>query len=179
MSTLRVLLVAAALSAAAARAQEATLGPDVEATIGPPSGVAMTGEALTQRLEELARHMRCPVCQGHSIADSPSESARNMKAQVRTLLAAGYDEEQIFSYFEAGYGEFIRMTPRPEGWNLLAWAIPIAGGALGLGAAAWVIRRKGGAPEPGVAERIEPAAEADELEPWIEKVRKAARDESR
>ena len=50
--------------------------------------------------------------------------ATNMKAQVRELLAAGYDEEQILAYFERSYGEFVRLEPPLRGVNWLVWLAP-------------------------------------------------------
>ena len=35
-----------------------------------------------------------------------------MKPQVRELVAAGYDQEQILAYFERSYGEFVRLRAR-------------------------------------------------------------------
>ncbi len=47
-----------------------------------------------------------------------------MKARVRELLAAGYDEEQILAYFERSYGEFVRLEPPRRGINWLVWLAP-------------------------------------------------------
>ena len=68
--------------------------------------------------------MRCPVCQGLSIADSPTPLAVSMKHEVEDLLAAGYSGEQVIGYFESTYGEFIRLEPRAEGFNLVVWLLP-------------------------------------------------------
>ena len=52
--------------------------------------------------------------------------AVNMRAQVRELLAAGYDQEQILAYFEHSYGEFVRLEPPLRGVNWLVWLGPVA-----------------------------------------------------
>ena len=106
--------------------------PDVTAVVGPPAGPKMSGEALTNHAEQLADIIRCPVCQGSSVGDSPSEMARNMKQQVFELVAAGFDDEQIIRYFEASYGEFIRLEPKTEGLNWVVWLAPGIGLVLGL-----------------------------------------------
>ena len=51
--------------------------------------------------------------------------AVNMKAQVRELLARGYTEEQILSYFEKSYGQFVLLKPKFQGVNALVWILPI------------------------------------------------------
>ena len=79
--------------------------------MGAPTGRRSRGAALDARTQEVAALLRCPVCQGLSVADSPVHAAQNMKAQVRDLLAAGYDQDQVLAYFERSYGEFVRLEP--------------------------------------------------------------------
>ena len=98
--------------------------PDVSAVVGQPQSTPLSGERLEAHTERLSDIIRCPVCQGSSVGDSPSEMARNMKQQVKELLALGFNDEQIIQYFEASYGEFIRLEPRREGINLLVWIAP-------------------------------------------------------
>jgi cytochrome c-type biogenesis protein CcmH len=131
-----VTLVACALSALLAFAPDA------------PRGQPLSGKLLDERTEEVGALLRCPVCQGLSIADSPATMARNMKAEVREKLAAGYDQEQILADFERSYGEFVRLQPPMRGVNWLVWFGPagvlLAGGAM----VAWALRRSQRPKEP-------------------------------
>ena len=159
------------------------LGENVIDTIGPASGPPLSGAALATRTEQLASEIRCPVCQGQSVQASTAEAARNMKAQIEALVAAGYTDDEVLRYFETSYGEFIRMMPRAEGFNLLVWLIP--GLAMLLGAlVTWqAIKRLGARPKPtppsepseGSSEQAgtasAPSAEELELQPWLKKVR--------
>ena len=76
----------------AAAAPEA--GPERRGRSTPPSWSEhrresrSSGAALDTRTEEVGELLRCPVCQGLSVADSPATMATNMKAEVRSLLAA-------------------------------------------------------------------------------------------
>jgi cytochrome c-type biogenesis protein CcmH len=106
-----------------------------------PKGQSLSGEALNARTEEVAGLLRCPVCQGLSVADSPSTMARNMKAQVREKLAAGFDQEQILAGFERSYGEFVRLQPQLRGVNWLVWLGPAAALLAGAGGVALAMRR--------------------------------------
>jgi len=107
---------------------------EVRRIAGAPRGRALEGAALEKRTQQVAGLLRCPVCQGLSVGDSPSSLAQQMKSQVRELLAAGYDEEQILTYFESSYGEFVRLKPPLRGANWLVWFSPaialLAGGAV-------------------------------------------------
>jgi cytochrome c-type biogenesis protein CcmH len=104
---------------------------DVRALVGAPAGAPLTGPSLDARTREVGALLRCPVCQGLSVADSPSSMAQDMKGQVRALLAEGYSQEQILAYFERSYGEFVRLQPTFSGANWAVWLAPAA--ALGLG----------------------------------------------
>ena len=119
------------LAASAATAQEKAEGGDPRGVVGPPKGQALAGEALLTRTEDVAGLLRCPVCQGLSVADSPATMAVNMKAQVREMLAAGYEQEQILAYFEHSYGEFVRLQPPLRGVNWLVWLGPVLALAAG------------------------------------------------
>jgi len=131
---------AAPLWAQTASPAPAPAGPDPATVVGAPHGAPLTGKALEARAEEVAALLRCPVCQGLSVKDSPATMAQMMKAQVRDLLAAGYDEDQVLAYFERSYGEFVRLEPPLRGVNWLVWLGPGVGLLLGGGLVAWVLR---------------------------------------
>lgn len=138
---IRAIALTVALAAVAA-AQGA--GEDPAQVVGAPRGPRLEGAALESRTKEIAGLLRCPVCQGLSVGDSPSSMASNMRAQVRDLAAAGYDQEQILAYFERSYGEFVRLKPPLRGVNWLVWLAPAVGLLAGAGVIAWALR----APRP-------------------------------
>ncbi|MEJ2086440.1 MAG: cytochrome c-type biogenesis protein CcmH [Acidobacteriota bacterium] len=142
------------------------LGVDSAAAIGTPKGTPLQGADLDRRTQELASLMRCPVCQGLSIADSPTLIAQAMKSEVRQLLADGYTREQIFDYFEQSYGEFVRLEPKARGFNLVVWIAPIA--ALLLGVALIIVRLRRPASAGGPSGQPEPT---DDLESYKNRVR--------
>jgi cytochrome c-type biogenesis protein CcmH len=107
--------------------------PDAAQFVGQPQGTPIAGAQLEKRTNELSGLLRCPVCQGMSVADSPAEMAVNMKGQVHELLQRGYTEEQILTYFERSYGQFVLLKPKFEGTTTLVWLLPAV--ALLIGAA--------------------------------------------
>ena len=68
--------------------------------------------------------LRCPVCQGMPIADSPASMAQSMMQRVSEMLAAGQSREQILEFFVERYGEWVLLDPKAQGSNLLLWLIP-------------------------------------------------------
>lgn len=80
---------------------------------------------LDRRVRDVSSRLRCPVCQGESIQESPAELATQMKSVVREQLAAGKSEQDVLNYFLAKYGDWILLEPRAEGINLLVYWIPV------------------------------------------------------
>lgn len=118
------------------------------ASQGPPSDSIVTRDtAVERRVKEVASNLRCPVCQGLSILDSPSELAQDMVRLVREQVAAGRTTAEIESTFVNSYGEWVLLKPPAHGVNLTVWLGPflllIAGGAvLYVAVRRWV--RRGG-----------------------------------
>ena len=108
-----------------------TAAPDASMFVGPPQGRPMSGAALDAKTVETASLIRCPVCQGMSIADSPAEMAVNMKHQVRALLERGYTQDQILDYFVRSYGQFVLLKPKFQGVTSLVWLLPLIALAIG------------------------------------------------
>jgi cytochrome c-type biogenesis protein CcmH len=106
--------------------------PDAGQFVGQQKGVPLSGQQLEEQTMAISHELRCPVCQGLAIGDSPSIMASNMKAQVRELLERGYTEEQILSYFEKSYGQFVLLKPKFQGVNALVWILPVAVLAIGF-----------------------------------------------
>ena len=124
----RLGLAAAVLCAARAGAQSA-------AVPAPPAMSAAAESTLDANTRAVASQLRCPVCQGLSLQDSPSELAQQMRGLVREQLAAGNSPDEVKSYFVARYGEWILMAPEKHGFNWIVYALPL----LVLAGGAWVL----------------------------------------
>lgn len=102
---------------------------------------AQAGRAAEQQVQDVAAQLRCVVCQNLSVADSPSEMASQMRAIVRERLEAGEAPEQVVQYFVDRYGEWILLSPRRQGFNLLVWVMPAVAVAVGLALVGVVLAR--------------------------------------
>jgi len=81
--------------------------------------------SLDQRVHDVASQLRCPICQGESVADSPSQLAQQMRGVIRQQLQSGKSEQEVIQYFRTSYGDQIVWLPPWQGFTLLAWLVPI------------------------------------------------------
>ncbi len=104
--------------------------------------VASAGaQGIDAQAQAIAAHLRCPVCQNESVADSPAELASQMRALIREKLAAGDSPDQIVAYFVSRYGEWILLEPPRRGLGWFVWIAPLAVLILGGVLVARFLRR--------------------------------------
>jgi cytochrome c-type biogenesis protein CcmH len=139
-----------ALAVAAAVVIVALVVVAVRGPGGPPT--------FQERVHQVAKGLRCPVCQNLSVADSPSELARQMRTEIALRLRNGESEAQIDAFFTAKYGRWILLTPSAGGVGLFVWLAPALAVAVGVGVAWSVLRRRRGRP---ATEAVGPVATAN------------------
>jgi cytochrome c-type biogenesis protein CcmH len=88
-------------------------------------------DALDDGVRRVALQLQCPVCEGETVADSPSGLAGDMRGVIRAKLAAGESDQQILDEFVASYGDSILTEPPKRGISLGVWIGPLIGVALG------------------------------------------------
>ena len=85
-----------------------------------------------ERIDQITTELRCPVCQGLSVKDSTSETARQMRDLVAQRVREGKSNAEIEAEFRAAYGDWIFLSPPVASWSGLVWLVPIAALAAGL-----------------------------------------------
>lgn len=127
---------------------------------------------IEDRVADVGRELRCVVCQNLSVADSPSEMAKQMRDLIRERLLAGESPQAIRAYFVSKYGDWILLDPPKRGFNLVAWTLPflaVIGGCVGVLFAVrrWVRRGTAQAARSG-SEGVDPQ--------YLERARREIRD---
>ena len=111
--------------------------PALADSLMPPArwaNVQLPDPAKERQARTLMDTIRCLVCQGESIADSPAEMAGDMRSLIRERIQAGETPESIRQWLIARYGDQISLQP-PFSWaNLSLYLLPLIllGGGLFL-----------------------------------------------
>lgn len=87
---------------------------------------APRNSTLDEQVHDVASQLKCPVCQGESVDNSPALIAQQMREVIRQQLQSGKSEQEVIAYFVDRYGEQIVWSPPWQGFTLLAWLVPIA-----------------------------------------------------
>src|SRR5918996_6164065 len=96
---------------------------------------------IEDQTREIAKELRCVVCQNLSVADSPSEMAQQMRDIIREQLAAGKTPPEVKSFFVSKYGEWVLLSPTTRGFSLLVWVLPFTVSIIGVGLGFYLVRR--------------------------------------
>ena len=85
--------------------------------------VNLNSDDLT-RLEYWTNNLRCPVCQGEVISESPSSFADDMELLIKEQINSNWTDAEISAYWTEGYGDEIIMNPQRN--NRVLYFIPIS-----------------------------------------------------
>ena len=99
------------------------------------------GRGASARAGDLAAELRCPDCEGLSVADSPTSSARAIRRDIERRIAAGESDSEIRQAYVDRYGESILLNPEGSGLGLLVWGLPVVALVVGAGGLVIALRR--------------------------------------
>ncbi len=91
------------------------------------------GPRTTQeRVQAVARTMKCPVCESQSVADSDAAAARAIRSDIARRIDAGESNAEIRTAIADAYGDEIQLTPSASGFAGLVWIVPVVALVLAL-----------------------------------------------
>jgi len=92
-----------------------------------PGQAAMVDETeIDIQTREIAKTLRCTVCQTENIWESGAPLAHQMREVVRERVKQGQSAEEIRAYFLSRYGDYILMEPPKRGMHWWVWLGPFA-----------------------------------------------------
>lgn len=96
-----------------------------------------TNESPDDRVERIGASIKCPVCQGEAIADSPAQMATDMMSLVEERVARGATDEEIIDELLGSFSGAVLLDPPLSGATLILWLAPIAALVAGVAVVLW------------------------------------------
>jgi cytochrome c-type biogenesis protein CcmH len=100
----------------------------------------LLGAQTPPRERRLQEKLVATCCWNESIAFHRSETAAEMRAELKGMIDAGLSDEQILARFREKYSARVLIEPQ-GGTSTLIYAVPAALTILGGIGLAWMIRR--------------------------------------
>jgi len=107
-------------------------------------------------VNQVASQIYCPICQNVRLDVCPTAACAQWRELIREKLAAGWSTQQIEDYFVQQYGPAVLAEPPAQGWNLLAYIVPLV--AL-LAGAVFVVQvfRRARKPQTSPLQQVSPS----------------------
>lgn len=93
-----------------------------------------------ERVTAIARTVKCPECEGESVADSNSALSRAARIEIAELVQAGETDDDIRAVLEQNYPGLL-LTPTSTGVAGLIWILPVVVLVFSLAGLALAFRR--------------------------------------
>jgi cytochrome c-type biogenesis protein CcmH len=84
-----------------------------------------TQDVTADEVNAVARELWCPLCSGVRLDACELKACDQMKEVIAIKLAEGEDTATIKDYFLTQYGPQVLGEPPREGFNWLAWILPV------------------------------------------------------
>jgi cytochrome c-type biogenesis protein CcmH len=134
--------------------------------------LALPGAALASEenptLRELEGELMCPTC-GTTLELSNAPAADQIRRFVRARIAAGDSKSEIEDKLVDEFGRGVLASPPKEGFDLLAWVLPLLALGLGAGAIGLLVVRWSRRREPDPPLEAPSANGRADLDPALEK----------
>jgi len=103
------------------------------------------------RVQQLGSTLRCPVCRGLPLTESPNDLSEQMLREVRRQVEQGRTNDEIYAYFAARYGAEVLLEPPRRGVTLALWVLPVVVFAAGAVVLTRFLRRASSSGAPAEA----------------------------
>jgi cytochrome c-type biogenesis protein CcmH len=98
-------------------------------------------ESVPAHARRLATELRCVDCQGLSVADSSTSTARATRRDLAARIRRGESDAEIRQVYVDRYGEAVLLKPSGGGLGAVVWALPVAVLLVAAGGLVLALRR--------------------------------------
>lgn len=88
-------------------------------------GAAPASTVTPNDVKEVSKQLWCPLCSGVRLDACELKACEQMRDVIAVKLADGDSDQEIKDYFVAQYGPQVLGEPPLEGFNWLAWILPV------------------------------------------------------
>ncbi len=81
--------------------------------------------ATADRYHVLLEELRCLVCQNESLATSNADLAKDLRREIRQMMARGMSDQEITDYLVARYGDYVLYRPPIKPATYALWFSPL------------------------------------------------------
>jgi cytochrome c-type biogenesis protein CcmH len=79
-----------------------------------------------ERVESIAKTIKCPVCRSESVFDSKADASQNIRDEIARQVAAGRSDGEIRSYINDRFkDQGLLLVPSKTGVDSLVWVLPV------------------------------------------------------
>jgi cytochrome c-type biogenesis protein CcmH len=107
----------------------------------------MAGSAFAQapapddETYHIAKKLNCPTCAGRNLADCPTDTCAQWKAEIKAQLDQGKTSQEVLVYFQDRFGPTVLQEPPKQGSTAILWAAPVGAAMVFFVAVAIVMAR--------------------------------------
>jgi cytochrome c-type biogenesis protein CcmH len=95
-----------------------------------------------ERVDAIAKTIKCPVCRSESVFDSKAQASQNIRDEIARQVAAGRTDGEIRAYVNDRFkDQGLLLVPPKTGIDSLVWVLPVVAVVLAAGGLAVAFHR--------------------------------------
>jgi cytochrome c-type biogenesis protein CcmH len=131
-----------------------------------------------EAVRAIAKQMNCPTCAGRNLADCPTETCQQWKAEIKSQLDQGKDAEQVKAYFQDRFGPTVLQEPPKAGVTLWLWLVPLGAALMLVGGSVVAAQRYAKRAPARAAAAVSESAQAQPGDAYVDAIERQVKDAS-